>query len=70
MSTGVEQYAFPVFGTQGGGLVRWVNGQYEFVEVPDWITGAKVGDPMPEEWGVIPANNSAQRQVEQDWWNE
>lgn len=63
-----ETYDFPVFGTQGGGLVREVSKnphRYVFVEVPD-CPGLDVDDFMPEEWGVMPANMQAQRQIEKE----
>ena len=69
MSTGTIQreYNFPVFGTQGGGLVREIrNGgvyKYIFVEAPD-CPGLDVGDFMPEEWGICAANQRAVDEVE------
>lgn len=56
----VEEYDFPVWGTQGGGLVRDTNKTYIFVEKPD-CPGLDVGDKMPEEWGIVPANSLAYR---------
>lgn len=53
-----REYGYPVWGTQGGGLVREVKGTYIFVEKPD-CPGLDVGDDMPEEWGIIPANARA-----------
>ena len=44
-------YNFPVFGTQGGGLVREVSQNpfvYVFVEKPD-CSGLDVGDTMPKD---------------------
>ena len=50
---------FPVWATQGGGLVReGPDGTMTFIETPD-CPGLEVGDTMPEEWGIIPANNLA-----------
>jgi len=46
---------YPVYGTQGGGLAREVNGVFVFIEKPD-CPGFDVGDELPEEWDVIPAN--------------
>lgn len=60
-----RQYNYPVWGTQGGGLVRAVNGTYIFVEKPD-CPGLDVGDEMPEMWGIIPANNHARAEMEAD----
>jgi len=59
-------YSYPVWGTQGGGLVREVNGKHIFVEKPD-CPGLDVGDDMPEEWGLIPANRLAQREMDEMW---
>ena len=53
-----RSYDYPVWGTQGGGLVREVNGVYIFVEKPD-CPGLDVGDEMPKEWGIAPTNNLA-----------
>jgi len=60
-----RQYNYPVFGTQGGGLVREVNGTYIFVEKPD-CPGLEVGDEMPEEWGIIAANDRAMTQIQEE----
>lgn len=51
---------YPVYGTQGGGLVRKVNDSWVFVEEPDWSAQLAAGDPnklpvgstMPSEWGL------------------
>ena len=60
------QYNFPVWGTQGGGLVREIGrDRYIFVEKPD-CPGLDVGDYMPEEWGIIPANQSAKDSIDQE----
>lgn len=56
-----REYRFPVFYTQGGGLVREVSQnpyRYIFVEKPD-CPGLDVGDYMPKEWSLVPANKSA-----------
>ena len=54
--------------TQGGGLARSTeDGTYVWHELPDWFadlpdgdpTKAVIGDPIPEEWGTMPANESA-----------
>ncbi|OHB18674.1 MAG: hypothetical protein A2854_00470 [Parcubacteria group bacterium RIFCSPHIGHO2_01_FULL_56_18] len=58
-----REYSYSVFGTQGGGLVREVGGRYIFVEKPD-CPGLNVGDEMPNEWGTIPANDRARREVD------
>ncbi len=56
-------YDYPVWGTQGGGLVREVNGTYIFIEKPD-CPGLDVDDEMPAEWGVWPANRLAQYEAQ------
>lgn len=59
------EYSFPVWGTQGGGLVREAAPNvYVFVEAPDDFMGLGVGDTMPSEWGIAPANRKA---VVQNW---
>jgi len=50
---------YPVYGTQGGGLAREVNGVFIFIEQPD-CPGLQVGDEVPCEWDLQPANNLAQ----------
>lgn len=56
-------YDYPVYGTQGGGLVRFIEGKAYFVEKPD-CPGVDVGDQMHEEWDVQPANELARQEVE------
>lgn len=58
----LDALGYPVFGTQGGGLVRWdaLNKAYEFVEEPAWSAKLPDGNPdklpvgsvMPDEWGL------------------
>ena len=55
----MRQYNYPVWGTQGGGLVREVNGRYIFVEKPALGTGLDIGDDLPDQWDLIPANEKA-----------
>lgn len=58
-----KQYNFPVYATQGGGLVRYIGNTAIFVEAPNCQElGLKVGDTMPTEWGIIPANDLARRE--------
>ena len=54
--------------TQGGGLARTApDGKYVWHELPEWMvtmpdgdpSKAAIGDPIPEEWGFIPANDTA-----------
>ncbi len=63
MPESTRNYDCPVYGTQGGGLVRYVDGRYVFVEKPN-CAGFDVGDEMPQEWGVIPSNEAARREDE------
>ena len=59
-----NEYSFPVYGTQGGGLVQEVGKNcYVWVEPPDGFD-FKEGDLMPEEWGIAPANEIAKRVLE------
>ena len=53
-----REYKYPVWGTQGGGLVRQVRDRYIFVEKPN-CPSLDIGDEMPGEWGLIPANKHA-----------
>jgi len=66
----MEKYNFPVFGTQGGGLVRQVGDCYEFITKPD-CPGLEIGDIMPDEWGIVAANDLAiQEEVEERFISE
>lgn len=60
------KYNYPVFATQGGGLVKEIgrSGIYEFIEAPD-CPGFGVGDHMPAEWGIAPFNRQAR--MEEDF---
>ena len=53
-----KNYPFPVWGTQGGGLVRQEGDHYVFVESPGF-DGIQVGDRMHPMWDLIPANEAA-----------
>lgn len=57
-----REFKYPVWGTQGGGLVRQIGDKYIFITKPD-CPGLDVGDDMPEEWGVIPANWRAKQEM-------
>jgi hypothetical protein len=56
---------YPVYGTQGGGLVREINGTLIFVAKPD-CPGLDVGDTMPEQWGIVPANQLARDEMSKE----
>ncbi len=60
-------FLFPVWGTQGGGLVREIgkSGVYQFVEAPDASMSLRVGDTMPAEWSIAPANTAAHVAMEE-----
>jgi hypothetical protein len=65
-----KEYNFPVWGTQGGGLVREVSRnpyRYVFVEAPPEGMGLGVDDFMPEEWDIIPANRQAREAIEEEY---
>ena len=62
--SGETQYDFAVYGTQGGGLVREVDGTFIFVEAPSDFPELTVGSEMPEEWGTAAANNLAHREAD------
>lgn len=55
----MAEYPFPVFHTQGGGLARQDGDRYIFVEAPEPGVRLGIGDEVPEEWGLAPANNAA-----------
>jgi hypothetical protein len=63
-------YNFPVFETQGGGLVREIKTnegyKYIFVEAPPDCMGLGVGDFMPDMWGIIAANRQAREAIEEE----
>ena len=65
-----KAYNFPVFGTQGGGLVREIKTDkgygYIFVEAPPEGMGLGVGDFMPEQWDIIPANRQAREVISEE----
>ena len=55
-----KQYAYPVWRTQLGGLVRRIKGKYIFIEKsnhPDF----NIGDEMPIYWSLIPENILAEK---------
>jgi len=60
----LEDYPYAVYGTQGGGLVRRVGDQCIFVTKPK-CSGFDVGDTMPEEWDIQPANALARAEMEE-----
>ena len=60
-----------LWGTQGGGLARWDDHKSVYVwhELPDWYAESgiqeRVGDPIPAEWGLAPANESARNDMQE-----
>ncbi len=58
-------YNYPVYGTQGGGLVRYIGSTAIFITKPD-CPGLDIGDEMPSEWDTIPANDLARNEMERD----
>lgn len=69
MDKDVEDYRFPVYATQGGGLARFVGDTPIFVTKPD-CPGLDVGDEVPEEWDFVPANKLARQEIEGDLFGE
>ena len=58
-----REYNYAVWGTQGGGLAREVRrGVYIFVTKPN-CPGFDVGDEVPAEWGLTPANEIARQEM-------
>lgn len=57
---------FAVFGTQGGGLARRSDdgNDYVWYEVPaEFAEEFKVGDIIPDEWDIQPANEPGRRET-------
>lgn len=61
-----NEYPFPIWGTQGGGIVRESGSGYIFVTKPD-CPDLDIGDAMPDEWGLIPANDLATEEEYATW---
>lgn len=61
----IEGSDFPIWETQGGGLVNLIAGAFIFVKAPK-CPGLNIGDEMPKEWSKAPANEGA-RHLEKDW---
>ena len=56
------QYNFPVWATPCGGLVRWEDGKYYFIEIPSERHGDgehTVGSLVPHHCNVKPMNEAA-----------
>jgi hypothetical protein len=66
MAQDQQNYRYPVWATQGGGLVREAGSGYIFIEKPD-CPELDVGDTMPDEWGLIPANDLATTEMDEEW---
>jgi hypothetical protein len=58
----MKEYPYAVWTTQGGGLVKEVNETFVFVEVPEGM-GLEVGDALPDQWDLIPANELARQEL-------
>lgn len=60
----------PLYATQGGGYATFTDGQYVWhSEIPEFMDDAKVGDPIPEEWDIIPINEAARLELEDDYYD-
>lgn len=56
-----------LYATQGGGYATRKNGQFVWhSEIPDFMSGTQVGDPIPDEWDIIPLGPAAQYELEDD----
>jgi len=67
MAIDPESYKEPIFFCQGEALVREIVGGevYQLLEaIPS--CGLEVGDNIPKEWGLLPANKAARMLMEQD----
>ena len=53
-----KTYDYPVWRTQGNGLVRKVKGKFIFIKKPN-CSGLDVSDEMPKCWKFIPDNHLA-----------
>lgn len=51
-------FSFAVWRTENGGLVRKRGEDYVFVEMPNCLK-FEIGDVMPDEWDITPANDEA-----------
>ncbi len=59
----LNQIAFAVYATQGGGLARYQGDVLVWHEPPKEFPEFRVGDPVPEEWGTIPVNAAAREEM-------
>ena len=53
-----EKLNYPVWRTQGNGLVRSTGGRVVFIKPPNCLA-FKSGDVMPADWKPAPANEKA-----------
>jgi hypothetical protein len=58
-----ENYKFPVYGTQGGGLARRSGVTFIFVEPPENFPDIKAGDEVDDMWDLAPANELARKEM-------
>ncbi len=63
-SDDLDQIVFPVYGTQGGGLARYQGDDLVWHEVPEDFPQFRIGGLVPEEWGTIPANAAAYKEMQ------
>jgi len=61
----MKERKYPVYKTQGGGFAREVGGHFIFIEEPD-CPGFCVGDDVPSEWDLQPANELAREKEHDD----
>lgn len=60
-----SEHKFPVWVTQGGGLAREARGGFIFIERPN-CPGLDVGDEVPAEWDLAPANALARDAMDEE----
>lgn len=46
------------FTTHRGGVLHARDDSYVWVVVPDGMPEAEVGDRVPDDWGIVPVNDS------------
>jgi hypothetical protein len=65
----------PLYATQGGGIATSKDGQFVWHELPDWVEALpdgepnkqKVGDLIPDEWDIVPINESARQEMSDEF---
>jgi len=67
----VGKYPYAVYSPEGGGLAVYKDGNKRiFIEAPPEVMGLHVGDEVPSEWSMFPANRLAQAEMRRDQHDE